>query len=349
MRRFTHDLHPWPAKFIPDIPAAAIEALTEPGDTVLDPFCGCGTTALEAVARRRKSVALDINPLAVLITDGKVNPPDPAERRMIAAWADKLRAVEADADLIERAPVIPNREYWFDAEVTAQLVSLRQEINALGISHSFLQTVFSSLIVKASRQESETRYRRVDRPRTAEWVVVEFRRRIWRALKMAQELEPLATEQAVAEVADARALQDQVSEGSVALAVFSPPYPNAFDYHLYHRFRMFWLGFDPRVVKHDEIGAHLRYQPREDWERDMQRAVSQLYRVVRVGGHVAWVVGNGVINGEVVPSGDIFWELSVEVGFKPVFRTIRPVATNRRAFNLSDTRLREEHVLVLKR
>ena len=32
------------------------------------------------------------------------------------------------------------------------------------------------------------------------------------------------------------------------------------DYHLYHRFRLFWLGFDPRKLAKIEIGSHLRHQ-----------------------------------------------------------------------------------------
>jgi|SRR3990172_5491464 len=42
----THDLHPYPAKFIPQIPGNCIAQLSLPGELVLDPFGGSGTTAL---------------------------------------------------------------------------------------------------------------------------------------------------------------------------------------------------------------------------------------------------------------------------------------------------------------
>ena len=48
-RYLTHDLHPYPAKFIPQIPAHLIARLSVPGDTVFDPFGGSATTAVEAV------------------------------------------------------------------------------------------------------------------------------------------------------------------------------------------------------------------------------------------------------------------------------------------------------------
>ncbi len=44
-----------------------IEAYTEPGETVLDSFCGSGVTLLEAVKLGRKCVGVDLNPIAVKI------------------------------------------------------------------------------------------------------------------------------------------------------------------------------------------------------------------------------------------------------------------------------------------
>src|SRR5713226_5386517 len=45
----SHDIHPYPAKFIPQIPRHLIARLSLPGETVWDPFGGSGTTALESV------------------------------------------------------------------------------------------------------------------------------------------------------------------------------------------------------------------------------------------------------------------------------------------------------------
>ena len=45
----THTLHPYPAKFIPQIPNTLIQELSSVGDTVADIFCGSGTTLLEAL------------------------------------------------------------------------------------------------------------------------------------------------------------------------------------------------------------------------------------------------------------------------------------------------------------
>lgn len=348
-RALTHNLHPWPAKFIPDIPAVAIRALTSPGDMVLDPFAGCGTTAVEARAAGRAYVAADVNPLAVRIAEGKCEAPSPAQRREIERWSESLRVAPVTDELLALAPAIPNRDYWFDPPVVAQLAALRRAIAELGVAQAFLETVLSSIVVSVSHQESETRYRRVERDVDAAAALELFRRRLDAGLRMAEGFDSLADDRPERRylVADARHLDDRIEPESVQLAVFSPPYPNSFDYHLYHRFRMFWLGFDPRAVKHQEIGAHLRYEPRGCWEADMAAALRALEAVLAPGGHIVCVVGDGIIAGELVPSAELLAEAAEEAGLTSAWRGTRPVAGQRRAFNLADVRLREEQVLVM--
>ena len=43
----THNFHPFPGKFIPQIPNFFINKFSEKGQCILDPFCGCGTTLVE--------------------------------------------------------------------------------------------------------------------------------------------------------------------------------------------------------------------------------------------------------------------------------------------------------------
>ncbi|HDH25196.1 MAG TPA: hypothetical protein ENH00_03240 [Actinobacteria bacterium] len=136
----------------------------------------------------------------------------------------------------------------------------------------------------------------------------------------------------------------------MALAVFSPPYPNAFDYHLYHRFRMFWLGFDPREIKNDEIGAHLRYQPDgSEWLADMEAFFVNLGHMMRPGGMVVCLVGDGLAQGELIRSGDMLWDSVPELGYERVHRVVREVPSSRKMFNQAFSRLRHEDVLVLSR
>ena len=351
-RAFTHGLHPWPAKFIPDIPATAISLLSEPGDTVLDPFCGCGTTAVEALVANRGVIASDVNPLAVLITRGKCEVPGPSERLDISKWVKYLSAQIVSEELLSDAPPIPNLSYWFDNPVIAQLVYLLKEIKTLGVASDFLETVFSSIIVGVSHQESETRYRRVERTVTAEDTLARFRKRLSQGLHMASLTERRVgiKGKRIFEEFDARNLAVSLPASCAHLAVFSPPYPNSFDYHLYHRFRMFWLGMNPISVKHSEIGAHLRYQPDHvTWLNDMRCVFQGVSHCLIRGGFAVCVVGDGIIKGEKVHSASLLWEMAPTVGLTPKWRTTRAVPGNRKSFNLADARIGREEVLVFQR
>jgi len=75
---FTHGIHKYPAKFIPQIPRWGIKEFTRPGDIVLDPFCGCGTTLVESLLSGRNAYGLEISPLAKLITKTKITKIKPA-------------------------------------------------------------------------------------------------------------------------------------------------------------------------------------------------------------------------------------------------------------------------------
>jgi hypothetical protein len=347
-RAATHALHPWPARFIPDLPAIAIARLTEPGDLVTDPFCGCGTTALEArLAGRRFDVA-DANELATLITRAKCWPPGEEERALIFSWLAKLSPQRPSNELLGAVPPIPNRSYWFSDEVACQLAYLLREIQRLGRATDYLRVAFSAIVTAVSNQESETRYRRVDKRISADDVIERFRSQAIRALGMAAELDIAPPAQGFVACRDARAVQTDAPRAD--LAVFSPPYPNAFDYHLYHRFRMFWVGFDPVQAKHTEIGAHLRYEPDErGWLADMTASFDVLYRRLRPAAHAVCVVGDGIIKGERIPSGDLLWDEMPTRGFHQIDRFVRAVPAGRKSFRASDGRLKSEHVLVFQR
>jgi hypothetical protein len=70
---------------------ALIERYTQPGDLVVDPFCGSGVTLIEAGKLGRRAIGIDINAIAALLTRVSVASIDLAElqrhwERLIEAW-----------------------------------------------------------------------------------------------------------------------------------------------------------------------------------------------------------------------------------------------------------------------
>lgn len=88
----THCFYRYPARFSPHLARAAIEAFSEPGDTVLDPFCGGGTSLVEAASLGRRGVGTDISSLAVFVSRVKTRVLLPEQLSNIRDWSIKLRS-----------------------------------------------------------------------------------------------------------------------------------------------------------------------------------------------------------------------------------------------------------------
>lgn len=89
---YTHSFYRYPARFSPEFVRAAIEAFTKPGDVVLDPFMGGGTTLVEARALGRRAIGTDINALAVFVARVKTTLLCEADLSRITNWASTLPA-----------------------------------------------------------------------------------------------------------------------------------------------------------------------------------------------------------------------------------------------------------------
>lgn len=89
--QFTHQIHPYPAKLLPHIANFFVRAssISKPGKTVLDPFCGSGTVALETSLAGAKPIVSDANPFALLLTKVKTTPYEIPD---LIATAHKLHA-----------------------------------------------------------------------------------------------------------------------------------------------------------------------------------------------------------------------------------------------------------------
>ena len=70
-RQVWKDSHP--ARFIPELPEKYIKLFSHQGETVLDPFCGSGTTNLVAARLNRNSVGIDVNPYSTGLTISRLN------------------------------------------------------------------------------------------------------------------------------------------------------------------------------------------------------------------------------------------------------------------------------------
>jgi site-specific DNA-methyltransferase (cytosine-N4-specific) len=344
-------IHPYPAKFIPEIPRKLIETY-RPADglTLLDPFCGSGTALTEAQVAGLPSIGIDLNPIAVMMSRVKTSPLPADVGRSLSEVIELAQSEVAPA-----LPEIPRLDHWFRPEVQAAIAVLATAIDARGgAARDVLRLALSSIIVRVSNQESDTRYAAVQKAVGHDDVFRQFVRAAWRIVD-ALRARPAPLPKASVIEADVLSLDPTTIDRPVGLVVTSPPYPNAYEYWLYHKYRMWWLGFDPLAVKAREIGARAHFfrgnssHTAQDFGRQMAEVMAVLERAIVAGGHACFVVGRSRIHGEVVDNAAVIARVGAEHGFTEITRAERVIAATRKSFNLSHANIKTETVLVLRR
>ena len=358
-----HGLHPYPAKFIPQIPRKLINALhPRDGSATLDPFCGSGTTLLESILLDIPAIGVDVNPLAVLISRVKTTPLDKPLDRAITVIVKKAYSRLNDAKPIT-VPNIPRLDHWFKPEIARAVAILVQEIGKFEVddtSRDALRAALSGILVRVSNQESDVRYAAIDKPVAPQDVIALFERN---ALEVSHKLTslfqiPLFPElrpaQATVVQADTRTLHTNLPSWRVGLIVTSPPYPNAYEYWLYHKYRMYWLGLDPIAARRDEIGARPYYSKKngltaEDFADDMRQCFHAFSALLPSGRYTCFLIGNSRIRGTYVDNAALLTRVAQEHGFRLRARFPRQIPSTRKAFNPVLGSIKSEALLIFQR
>ena len=252
----SHNLHAFPAKFPPQLPKKFIERLTEPGDVVLDPMVGSGTTIVEAFLAGRRGIGFDIDPMALRLCKAKVTPlaleeTDTAGNKVLHYAKESLQQddTELHRELNTRFGEAERKfiDYWFLPSTQLELMALIREIERIQDPNirEFLELAFSAIIITKSggvsraRDLAHTRPHRVQ-DKTPRSVLGEYRKRLSKNLNS---LATLARGSGTIEVFRGNAQKLPLRDQMVDLIVTSPPYAaNAIDYMRAHKFSLVWFG-----------------------------------------------------------------------------------------------------------
>ncbi len=156
-RELTHCYHDYPARMIPQIAGKLLDLFGHNANVLFDPYCGTGTSLVEANIRGINSVGTDLNPLAQLIARAKTTPfciedvQDSMTKFNRIALEDKLSKIKEPQEIYG----ITNLSFWFKTEVVLSLLAIRtfiQEIKS-DTTRLFFQVAFSETV----RESSNTR------------------------------------------------------------------------------------------------------------------------------------------------------------------------------------------------
>lgn len=264
-RYSAHGLHEYKGKFNPQVVRAIGNILPlHPGSTILDPFCGSGTTLLEAFHIGWHAIAVDLNPLAVQITRAKLaSMRIPIEdlkshvahvRNRLAGCVDRTSFRGAfsrhETEKIggsDWRTSIPCFEYlcrWFNESVLVQIAAILEEIGGVESADTrlILRMILSDILRDVSLQDpDDLRIRRRKSPPENVPVIPRFlddsEQRLGKILRARQHVNDLETMQDVI-LGDIRTCANDLlvhplvigNHGSFDGAITSPPYATALPY-----------------------------------------------------------------------------------------------------------------------
>jgi hypothetical protein len=323
-----HSIHWFPGNFIPQIPAALVQVLSQHGDLVLDPFGGSGTTAVESARLGRRAITSDRIAVCSVISAAKLAVLRGALDRRVVSEILALLTFEQQcrSDAAGRNGEGTERALsdWYAQDTLQQLHYLWAlvEMQIPNVGQVF-KAIFSDVLFDcASTAGAITRTGKRRRhhwgwiadnvhPRTLleHNAIRLFRDRLAR---LGKHLEKPIEHSAFVVRQDVRCMA--IRSSSIDLVVTSPPYIGVIDYTHANRLLYAWMGWSMDADRSAEIGARFRRQRQNvigEYLEDMRAARNEIFRVLRRGAHCALVIGEskkfpGTVDGVLADFGESF-------------------------------------------
>lgn len=354
----THSIHRYSGKFIPQIANTVIRGISEEGDTIFDPYMGSGTSLLEAMRLNRRSVGVDLNPIAVLIAKAKLMRCDKNE---LLDFRDSFIDV-LDSTLLDKPSLLspyianaitPSNEWrledpwnnkWYQPHVLKQLVEIYSLIDSIedGRFKLLSQVAFSEILRRSSNANS--RYPNVMFDRNCKEKPLpysSFRDSFLSTLNAvialqdsynAPDYEPMIIE------GNNTGLFDIPSDSFDAI-VTHPPYVGAIPYAEYCCLSLNWFGYDHKALDMELTGGK---RQRKDvvtrFECDYDAMFKESYRLLKADRYMFTLVGNPTVRGTVYNLEKSTIDIAVTNGFTHIATAYR-AGINRRGNNMGSEAL----------
>lgn len=374
--KYSSNIHPYHARFIPQIPERLINSYTSEDDLVLDPFNGSGTTTMIAGVMRRNGVGVDLNPLACLIARVKCRNYDIEKLEthvddFLKQAKHNVRAVDSQPRLDDFSdtetddiplliPDFPDQERWYIDNVLQQMGALFYLVEDVETDsfHDFYRVCFSGITKSVCRSDEDWTYigdnmypdkdtNKLTPVNKVYDIYQKFENqvnRVLRGVKRFSEANPVEGE---IYQTDSRDI-DILNDNSVDFAITSPPYANAVDYARYHRLSFYWFDWEVTETKEDEIGARSkrgRKNAVEDYFDESREVYEEVFRVLKPESRFCVVVGDTQHKKERVEAVNQISNICEDIGYNKEGEIVRKVSGQ----SMSQKNITEESLLLLSK
>lgn len=288
--RSVHGIYPYRGK-ISSVDASKIVAQMPEGISLLDPFCGSGTIVYEAAKFGLDASGIDASPLAVLVSNGKLQIPADFEE-VESELSEHIKRAKA-SKLVPLKRESARHFHQFTWNQISQLARRYEKMSP------YLKACFVGAISLSARGcnwykwTSSSVGKNFDVKKK-----IDFNEKFQE--KVRKHFFPIDSVGKVF-LGDARKPEQTLRNTSVDAVFTSPPYFDCLDYTSYYARIVFdVLGWDREGVRTSLIQTYKSY------ESDMKDVFDGLSRVIKPGGVIIFVVGDKKIHGEVVNGGEFF-------------------------------------------
>jgi len=313
------------ACFKPQLPRFFIELVTEEEDVVYDPFCGRGTTAIEAALLGRNIIANDINPLSKILAYPRLFIPtiSELERRLSNILLNENAKADMDLSMFyhprTEAEIVSLKNYLQERKESGKEDKLDLWIRMVATNrltgHS--SGFFSVYTLPPNQATSPERQRKINKKRKQKPEYRDTKKNILRkSLDLTTDITESPRQQlrkigskAKFLTADARHTKE-IPDETVQLTVTSPPFLDVVQYVDDNWLRCWFNGIDPEEVEKKITIV----KTVSEWCDVMADVFKELYRITKPGGWVAFEVGE-VRDGK-VKLDEYVIPLGTEAGFE---------------------------------
>jgi site-specific DNA-methyltransferase (cytosine-N4-specific) len=181
------------------------------------------------------------------------------------------------------------------------------------------------IIVPVSNQDTDTRYTAVEKDSLVDGYAIQLFRKTLEDYHsvILKRLPLINSKNSIIKVIEGDVNENivKINNNSIDMVITSPPYINTYDYYLYHKQRIFWLGENPQEIRRQEIGCHHRVDSMSyekalnEYTTNMDKLFRRIHEKLKIGKYFIMLIGDGIVKDKMVYADKLISEIALNNGF----------------------------------